>query len=250
MGEFNFTLSDLKKQLGPGLGVRSSQYLLEVAVQGSSSKKLAILCMATSLPERVVGTVDIFHKGRKYKIRGETDLSGSYTINIMDDSNMELRKLFDSWLKEVDDTTPKETNAFAGLFGGAMGDLMNVVNGTLKAINEIKSAFEMDGGLSWIKNAIMGKPLAAMYQTEVNIWQLDKTRNKVYGYRLTNAYPINIGPIEVSDENENQMSQFSVEFAYSDFEPIKPDGFIKQVIDAVIGKEGQEIIAGVESLLD
>ena len=250
MGQFSFSLADVKKHLGPGLGIRSSHYLLEVAVKGATSKKLAVLCQSTSLPERAIGTVDLYYKGRRYKTRGETDLSGTYTINITDDSEMKLRKMFDSWMKEVDNTTPKENNALAGLFGGAMGDLMEVANGTLKAINEIKSAWEFDGGVSWIKNMITGKPQPAGYQTEVNIWQLTKTREKLYGYKLTNCYPIQIGAIEVSDTEENQLSMFSVDLAYSDFEPIEDKGFISQVVDAIIGETGQEIVKGVENLFD
>lgn len=250
MGTFSFSLSDIKKQLGPGLGVRSNAYLLEVAVVGAVSKKLAVLCQSTALPERNIGTADIFYKGRKYKMRGETDLSGTYTINITDDSEMKLRRMFDSWMREVDNTTPKGSNALAGLFGGAMGDLMEVANGTLKAVNEIKSAWEFDGGVSWLKNMIMGKPLPANYQTTVNIWQLTKVKEKLYGYALTNAFPIEVGAVEVSDENENQLSMFSVTFAYSDFEPIEDKGIIGQIVDTVIGQEGQEIVQGVENLLD
>lgn len=248
MGEFSFSLSDVKKQLGPGLGVRSALYLLECAIKGAESKKLAILCQSTSLPERTIGTVDLYHKGRRYKARGETDLSGTYTINITDDSEMKLRKYFDTWMKEVDNTTPKESNALAGLFGGTMGDLMEVANGTLKAVNEIKSAWEFDHGVSWAKNMILGKPLPAGYQTDINIWQLTKTRDKLYGYKLTNAYPIQVGAIETSDTDENQLSMFSVEFAYSDFEPVKAQGFIKNVVDTIIGETGQEIIQGIENL--
>lgn len=55
MGTFSFSLSDIKKQLGPGLGVRSNAYLLEVAVVGAVSKKLAVLCQSTALPERNIG---------------------------------------------------------------------------------------------------------------------------------------------------------------------------------------------------
>lgn len=250
MGQFSFSLSDVKKQLGPGLGIRSNLYLLEVATIGSMSKKLAVLCMATSLPERTIGTVDLYHKGRRYKVRGETDLTSTFTINITDDSEMKLRQLFDNWMKEVDNTTPPRTNALSGIFGEQANDFLNTANGILTAVNEIKSAWEFDKGVSWFKNMLLGKPLPAGYQSYVNIWQLSKTRDKIYGYQLTNAYPVTLGAIETDDSNENALSQFSVDFAYSDFHPIKDEGVIKQVVDAIIGDEGNTLINNLETLFD
>lgn len=248
MGSASFTLSDVKKELGPGLGIRSNLYLLECAIKGADARKLAILCLSTSLPERNIGYTDIYHKGRRHRMRGETDLTGTYTINITDDSEMKLRRYFDSWMKEVDNTTPKSENALSGLFGGAMGDLMESVNGVLKAVNSIKSAWQVDGGLSWIKNTIVGKDMPAAYMTNINIWQLSKTREKIHGYGLSGAFPIEVGAIETDDSNENQLSQFSVTFAYSDFEPITNEGFMKQVVNTIIGETGQEILRGTKNL--
>lgn len=243
-----FSLSDVKKELGPGLGIRSNLYLLECAIKGADARKLAVLCLSTSLPERNIGKVDLFHKGRKYTIRGETELTGTYTINITDDSEMKLRRYFDSWMKEVDNTTPKTENALAGLIGGEAGDFMESVNGVIKAVNSIKSAWQVDGGLSWIKNTITGKNVPAGYMTNVNIWQLSKTRQKLRGYALQGCFPIELGAIETDDSNENQLSQFSVTFAYSDFEPITNDSFMKQVVDTIIGETGQEILRGTKNL--
>ena len=92
----NITLKDLKKQLGPGLGLRKSKYLLEIPVPGLNGKKINILCRSTSLPERTIGTVEVFDKGRKYKMRAETVFPGTYNISILDDSTMTLRALFDN----------------------------------------------------------------------------------------------------------------------------------------------------------
>lgn len=250
MGEFSFTLSDIKKQLGPGLGVRSNKYLIEVPIPGSNSKKLAVLCKSTSLPERNIGSVDVFYKGRKYKMRGETELTGTYTINLTDDSEMRLRRCFDNWMKEVDNTTPKGSNALSGLFGGALGDFMETANGVLKTINEIKSAFAFDGGVSYVKNIILGRDMPANYMVDVNVWQLSKWNDKIYGYRLQNAFPTEVGAVEISDDAENQLSEFSVTFTYSDFEPIEDQGLIKDIVDTIIGDEGQSLVDNVENLFN
>lgn len=249
MGQFNFNLSDLKKSLGPGLGVRSNTYLIEFSVPGSKSKKIAILARSTSLPERDIGSVDMYWKGRRYKVRGETDLQSQYTINLTDDSEMIIRQLFDSWMKEIDDTTPKSENA-TGIFGDKINDLINTANGVVKFLNTAKTAFTFDRGLGFFKNVLTSNPGRPQYQQEVNIWQLSKTRNKVLGYKLQNCFPTSIGAVEVSDEEENALSMFSVTLTYSDFEQIKDETFMKQLVDFALGPNGRELRDGIENLLD
>jgi len=45
----NFTISDLKKAMGPGLGLRRSKYLVHIPLDNNGSQ-INILCRSTSLP--------------------------------------------------------------------------------------------------------------------------------------------------------------------------------------------------------
>lgn len=198
MAQFNFTLSDLKKQLGDGLGIRSNLYGIVVPLPYEGSYKLAVLAKSTSLPERTIGTTDIYHKGRRYKIRGETDLQGTYTINMTDDSDMKLRQFFDSWMKSVDNTTPEFAGIVGEMFEGQWADALNAVSGTLQGIAQVARDFKNSGStfaerlknysVSSLKSQISDNQILAPYQVDVEVYQLAmNNKEAIYGYKLQNC---------------------------------------------------------------
>ena len=223
-GEFSFTLSDIKKQLGAGLGLRTNKYLIEMPMPGVQGKKLAILCQSTALPERNIGVVDVYYRGRRYKMRGEADFPGT-------------------------NTKPKQ-NGVLGMFGDSVTQGLEAVAGVIQAAQNLKSQIDFDSGVGFLTNAFLGTPSAPNYQVDINIWQLNKQNEKVYGYKLQNAFPSEVGAVELDDANESQLSQFSVTFAYSELEPIEPKSITRKIIDSAIGDTGQDIIHGVENLFD
>lgn len=241
----SFTISDLKKNLGPGLGLRKSKYLLEIPVPGSDGKKLNILCRSTSLPERTISTTPIFHLGRKYNMRAETTFAGQYTISVVDDSQMAIRELFDNWLSLVDQTKPKD-DGLLGKLGSGVGDLLETVDGLVKAANTLKTSFETDGGMSFLLNTFDSNSGHPIYQTDINIWQLSSTGDKVYGYKLQNAFPTTMGTVELDDSDENTLSEFSIDFTYSEFIPIKNDN--SALLGGILGQEATSIVNGVGNL--
>lgn len=248
-GEFSFTLSDIKKQLGDGLGLRTNKYLIEMPMPGVQGRKLAILCQSTALPERNIGVVDVYCKGRKFRMRGEADFQGAYTINIIDDSEMKIRKMFDAWCRLVDNTKPKQDGVL-GMFGSSFSQGMELVSGVIQSARNLKSQIDFDNGVGFLTNAFLGTPSAPNYQVDINIWQLNKQNDKVYGYKLQNAFPSEVGAVELDDSSESLLSQFSVTFAFSELEPIEPKSVARQIIDSAIGDTGQDIINGIENLFD
>lgn len=191
----NFSITSLKKHLGPGLGLRKNKFILEMPVPGVEGETMSILCQSAGLPERNIATTELWHKGRKYVVRGETDYVNEYEINIVDDSNMRLRNMFDQWLKSIDNTQPSTAR----------------------------------GGASFERGAVIPSPA---YQTDINIWQMSGSTSatasndshKVYGYKLQNAYPRSIGIVTLESEGENQLSQFSVVLAFSEYIPLYGNG--------------------------
>ena len=204
-----FTIEDLKKHLGPGLGLRKAKYLLEVPVP-SEGKTLNILCRSTAFPERNVGTVAVFNKGRKYNMRSETAYPGTYDVSVTDDSKMVLRALFDGWLTLVDDSNPGGQSA---------------------------SSYEKTSSFSLGASKNSGQP---DYQADVNIWQLGNQGEKIYGYKLQNAFPSSLGIVELDDSDETTLSEFSVTFTYSESIPLSPGG-VQSLTSSILGKDAQEI---------
>lgn len=248
-----FTIQDLKKQLGPGLGLRKNKYLIEIPIPTIENEKLNILCRSAGLPERNIITTSVFHKGRKYNMRGETDYGGTYEVSIVDDSSMKIRKAFDKWMKKVDDSKPVGTGGFAS-FEAGINDVLNVVKSGVEVANQIKGAIEnpMDviGGFFLGLLDAEGAASVAKYQTDINIWQLSQNGEKVYGYKLQNAFPSQVGIVTLDDADDNTLSEFSITFTFSEFLPLENKSFPAKVFDAVIGDTGQEILSGVESLFD
>lgn len=248
-----FTISDLKKQLGPGLGLRKNKYLIEIPVPGVEGEKLNILCRSAGLPERNISTTTLYHKGRKYNVRGETDYVGTYEVSIVDDSSMKIRQTFDKWMKKVDDSKPASKGGFAS-FESGLNDVLDVIKSGVEVANQIKGAIEnptevIGGFFLGLMNA-EGAASVAKYQTDINIWQLSQNGEKIYGYKLQNAFPQQIGIVTLDDNEENTLSEFSIIFAFSEFLPLENKSFPAKVFDAVIGDTGQEILSGVESLFD
>lgn len=243
----SFTISDLKKELGPGLGLRKNKYMIEIPVPGVEGRKINILCRSTSLPERIIQTTDAYYKGRRYKMRAETDFPGTYSISILDDSDMSIRQVFDAWLTLVDNTKPKD-DGILGVIGNNATELGDAISGVINAFNTLKSSFEVDDGLSFLLNGITGNYGSVNYQTTVNIWQLDNLNNKVYGYQLQNAFPTTVGTVELDDSDENTLSEFSVEFTYSEFIPLKNTN--REITETILGQTSTEILTGVENLFE
>lgn len=250
-----FTINDLKKHLGPGLGLRKNKYLLEIPVPGIEGEKINVLCRSAGLPERSITASEMWHKGRKYNVRGETDYGGSYEVSIVDDSSMEIRKTFDKWLKRVDDSKPPNN----GIFGGSsyeegVGGLLNTIKSGVEVANQIKNVLDDPGEAigGFFLGLIDGGQGASMakYQTDINVWQLTQSGEKVYGYKLQNAFPSQLGIVTLDDGDENTLSEFSVTFTFSEFLPLENSSMGNQIFGTLLGDTTNEIIDGVESLFD
>jgi hypothetical protein len=247
-----FTITDLKKHLGPGLGLRKNKYLLEIPVPGVEGNKLNVLVRSAGLPERKISTTTIYHKGRNYNVRGETDFGGEYEVSILDDSSMNIRKTFDKWAKKVDDSSSNSTGAAS--YESGFGEILDVIKSGVEVANQIKNTIEnpLDSIGGFFLGLIDSGSAAsiAKYQTDINIWQLSSSGEKIYGYKLQNAFPSSIGIVTLDDGDENTLSEFSVTFTYSEFIPLENSSITKQILDSDIGDTGKEILDGVESLFD
>ena len=216
-----FSITELKKHLGPGFGLRKNRYMLELPAPTVSGETINILCQSAGLPERRINTTELWHKGRRYTVRGETDFIGEYEISIIDDSNMEIRKMFDNWLKLIDDTKPGKNSNLSG------------------------ASFEDTGpGLSGNNQ----QSSVAQYQVDINIWQMDRQHKPVYGYKLQNAFPKEVGIVTLDDSDENTLSEFSVTLAFSEFIPIT--GIKEDLRSAGLGDRISGIVEGAGKLFD
>ncbi len=246
------SISKLKESLGGGL--KKNKFLLEVAVPGIDSEKLNILCKTAGLPQRTIGVTEVWYKGRKYNIRSTTDYGGEYEITVLDDNKMSIRKAFDKWMQKVDDS--RKTKYESG--GLLSGDIKNAIN---KGIGYVKSATAlaskakniMENPKQVIGDYVMGKlnpskeTSVADYQTDFNIWQLNNSGKKVYGYKLQNAFPKSIGPVQFDSSSLNELTEFTITFAFSEFITIE-NNLIQDIVSGIAGEDGGDALSSIESL--
>lgn len=246
----SINITDLKKALGPGLGLRKNRFLMELPIPGIEGRTMNILCRSAGLPERNIHTTAYWHKGRIYNVRGETDYVGDYEISIVDDSDMRIRKVFDKWLKQVDNSKPANAGILGASFEQAMpGFLANVESG-IETANQVKNLVNDPGqAVDWFIGVLDGSNgKLPKYQTDINIWQLGNSDNKIYGYKLQNAFPKSMGIVTLDDGEENTLSEFSVNLCFSEFIPLesRKDAFL----GAVLGDQATNIMDGVEALFE
>jgi len=176
---------------------------------------------------------------------------GSYEVSILDDSAMNIRKTFDKWLKKVDDSG--EEGGLAS-YEGNLKDLLDVAKSGLTVLNQVKNVTkdpsDAIGGYFLGMIDPEGADATAKYQTDINIWQLSASGEKVYGYKLQNAFPQTVGIVTLDDGEENTLSEFSVTFAFSEFIPLENQSFGEELLRTTIGDSGNEVVNGVEALFD
>lgn len=98
----SFTITDLKKSLGVGMGVMKNKYLLEMPLP--QGHRMNVLCRSAGLPARTISTTAVHKHGRKYNMRAETDYGDTWEMTVMDDSNMSIRKQIDQWMIDIDNS--------------------------------------------------------------------------------------------------------------------------------------------------
>lgn len=246
----SINITDLKKALGPGLGLRKNRFLMELPIPGIEGRTMNILCRSAGLPERNINTTTIWHKGRQYNVRGETDYVGDYEISIVDDSGMRIRNVFDTWLEQVDNSKPANSGILGASFEKAVPGFLSEIESVVKTANQVKNLIKNpQQAIDWFIGALDGSNgNLPSYQTDVNIWQLGHADNKVYGYKLQNAFPKSIGIVTLDDDNENTLSEFSVNLCFSEFVPlIAPK---EAFLEAILGDQATNIMNGVEALFD
>ena len=254
----SFNINELKKHLGPGLGLRKNRYMIEIPVPTVNGETINMLCQSAGLPERNISTVDLFHKGRRYTVRGEMDYIGEYEVSIIDDDHMRIRKLFDTWMKQIDNTRPDKNSSLLGAsFEDMAPGLLDEVSAGLRLANQVKNTIENPRQAIDFTIGVMDKNAqlsTAIYQTDINIWQMDRPssrspdKQKIYGYKLQNAFPKSIGIVTLEDEEENTLSQFSVTFAFSEFIPLY--GSKEDIARGVLGDQVGDIVSGSEALIN
>jgi len=247
MAKYNIT--ELKHHLGTGLGLRKNRYMIEIPVPGISGEKINILCQSASFPERNLIPSVLWHKGRSYIIRGETDYGNEYELTFVDNSSMDVRRFFDTWVTQIDDTNLPNTGILGSSFEVMAPGLLDTLTAGLDLVNTVKNVVQnprqlIDFAIGQIDPSKSNA--TATYQTDINIWQMNHAYEPVYGYKLQNAFPKRVGSISFGDDDENTLTEFTVVFGFSEFVPIH--NTVEDLTRAAIGDQATNLLNGIINL--
>jgi len=179
-------------------GARTNRFRVTIPLASNNSRSYDISTISTSIPGRTINTAEVFVKGRKVPVRGETNLENTWDIQFYNDENLKFRHDIMKWMEEI------HNNKYAVNMAGTA---KNIISG----IRNLGESF---------KN-VLNNPLGMMdagtidYQKDIIIEQLDTNNNTTYKYTLIGAFPINIGNIELDGTNPD-ISRSSVTFTFSD----------------------------------
>jgi hypothetical protein len=175
-------------------------------------------------------------------------------VSILDDSSMDIRKTFDRWMKQVDNSKPKNSGIFSGAsYESGIGEVLNSIKSGIAVVNQVKNVLENPSdtvGGFFLGLVDAGEATSiAKYQTDINVWQLSATGEKVYGYKLQNAFPSSIGVVTLDDGDQDTLSEFSIIFTFSEFEPLE-SSLGTRIIDTTLGDDVKDIRYGIEALVE
>jgi hypothetical protein len=72
--------------------------------------------------------------------------------------------------------------------------------------------------------ATTGRTNPRDYQVDMTVHQLDRNGADIKVYKFTDAYPVNIGAIQLDFDQQNQIETFEVEFMYNFFSSNSTEG--------------------------
>lgn len=87
-------------------------------------------------------------------------------------------------------------------------------------------------------NTTLGKTNPRDYQVDLSVFQLDRSGAIIKSYKFIDSMPVNIGPIQLDFDQQNQIEQFDVEFTYNYFTSNTTSGALGGVnvsVDTPIG---------------
>ena len=75
----------------------------------------------------------------------------------------------------------------------------------------------MEAWMNGINNNVSNTGLVnpAQYQVDMEVFQLDRNGNPIKAYKFVDAYPTEVGAIELNFDTNNQIEEFTITFQYN-----------------------------------
>ena len=238
-------ISELQNTIGAG--ARNNKYRILFPYFG---KEIDVQTHLISAPGRSIGEVEVYLKGRKYKLAGDRADEGTFDMTLYNDEDLLIRRFFLQIIAGIQNyKTPKSIDS-AKNYEGDFSDLAKVnpsfsneynltntgiigagfklynaykqirqnIASIQNSISKLKDDFNSGGILGIItKNGTGGYGLydgSPWYMSDVRIQQLDSNGDTITETILHNAFVTSVGPIEYTDET-GEITSSTVSISYS-----------------------------------
>jgi hypothetical protein len=203
-----------------GAGARTNKYRVIFPYFG---KEFDIQVHEVTAPGAGIGVVDVYLKGREYKIAGDRGDTGEITLSFYNDPNLIIRNFFLRYIQNIQDyhtpdtinleTITDYTSIISSIGFNFVDNLLGAANGLIDYYNQIKyNLLNIKGFVS----GITGNELMPFYQTDIVIQQLNGDEDVVSETVYYNAFISNVSELQYSDET-GDISKTSLTINYSGF---------------------------------
>ncbi len=195
----------LQKSIGDGARSTKFHILFEFTNPGSapSANDMVTMAKTTSFPGKSHTTIDFKYKGRSIPLRGQTKYTQTWECTFYLTEDHKLKNAFENWIEALDEKhNYMDVSTVAGV----------------SATQLMHSA-------------------KRNYTTTIVLYQrnFDDDQDTAV-YHLHNVFPIEVSPIQYSYEQQGQVQEFTVTFAYSYFTMSVNKGRAGNFIDTLVDK--------------
>ena len=161
-------------------GVRTNLFRVDIAIPGAvdtfglDSNLIGVLTKAAQIPQATLGSIEVPFRGTRYKMPGDRTFE-PWTMTVLNDPDMRIRSMFENW-----------SNAFKGFAS-------NVA---------VSDPAELYGSVEIYQLNQQGEIIPSQGSSSTSSW------------KLTNCWPSDISAIDLSYDDENTLSQFTVTWQY------------------------------------
>ena len=182
----NRTISEFKSRLLGG-GARPNLFEVELTAMPASvalpwqAERFGFLCKAAQLPGMNIANIDVPFRGRIFKVAGDRTID-NWTITVINDEDFLYRNAFEEWTQQI----------------AALDDNMGSTNPSSYMVNA--KVFQLGRGSELSSTTNAGDTNVVLKE-----------------YEFIDIFPINVGQIDVSYENTDQIEEYTVEFAVQSY---------------------------------
>ena len=157
-------------------GVRTNLFRVDIAIPGGvdtfglDSNLIGVLTKAAQIPQATLGSIEVPFRGTRYKMPGDRTFE-PWTMTVLNDPEMRIRSMFENW-----------SNAFKGFASNAANT----------------DPADLYGSVEIYQLNQQGEAIPSQGSTTTSPW------------KLNSCWPSDISAIDLSYDDENTLSQFTV----------------------------------------